>query len=683
MRYKKSVRFEKPKRHAREPRKQSEKGAFPSRTNEKKTFRNFYRNHDISVDFVVAILTDCYNIIPSLRKADLPRDVATLRRRCKSEGIGFITRTLPALFQSVMDRLEQGESSYQSFTLKKYNDGSMGPVFLQRLIEPIHSNFISDADKVKFIDCLYQICVSFKKLKGPYRSTVLRKQLADFVETDISLNYLDWRSVSLKSIRNRARDIISKVIKGLDPDIQEQNFVPRPGPGATNTPTEKHERFRPHVLYRMLNDEFPYEDWFYSHPWDIVDDSKKHPWFLSRADAPTSRFKFVPKTYGKPRGICIEQLEAQYLQQAIKNGLVKRIESHPLTKGRVNFSSQSINRNLALKASLDKVLATLDMSEASDRILRELVEYLFSSNEPLLKKLMALSTRIIELPDEINFITDFPAKKFAPMGSALCFPVMSLVHFSLVQAIVEDSIGRRFENDSPIFVYGDDIVMPSQYTQLVYDILPKFGMKLNVSKSYRNSHFRESCGMHAYHGCEITPVYIKCIPHCDSKEDSILSITSVESQFFKKGFHLTAALFRSELLKVKRLRRFFNLPYVTSSSPAIGWIRETGDCPLMNESKFIKVRWSNDLLCFEVKVDVVVPRSRYAPPIDQNEGYLRWLTTQPVIPLRITEKKLWYDDVAPTASIKITGTTDDLSIKRKWIPESALMSEVLTPSSYE
>jgi len=419
-------------------------------------------------------------------------------------------------------------------------------------------------------------------------------------------------------------------------------------------------RFQPHVRYATLEEHFPYREWFHppscgsrvKSPWNLqVGKQRRVP--LKEEFAPTSRLKFVPKTFSKARGICIEQLETQYLQQGVKNALYRRIERHPLTKNRVNFTRQDINGELARWSSSNRSLATIDMSSASDRISRKLVAYLFGDNQELLTALLALSTETIELPDTINFIVDFPAAKYAPMGSALCFPVMALVHYALIHAIMECSspphAKARF-----VYVYGDDIIIPVEYVQAVYDWLPRFGMKLNESKSFSRSYFRESCGTHAYLGKVITPSRFKSVIKTTSPMSELISALKIEAELFKKGFKRAAKTIRVAIYKVKHFRAHL-FPVVTPKSQILGWIREKCDAPYDPTLKVRKRRWNCDYQRFEYLVRCLVPRIDDIPPLlDDESGYLRKLVTRT------------YEDAK-----EVSGSCDDLRVMHKWLPRSA------------
>jgi hypothetical protein len=357
-------------------------------------------------------------------------------------------------------------------------------------------------------------------------------------------------------------------------------------------------------------------------------------------------------------------LETQWLQQAVKTALYHRIEQHPLTRGLVNFTDQNVNGALAQEASFDRLNATIDMSAASDRISRKLVSYLFADNSEMLDALLALSTEEIELPkeDRINFINLFPTAKYAPMGSALCFPIMSLVHFALIQGIILfSSVPCKYDS---VHVYGDDIIIPSKCVQAVYDWLPRFGMKLNVEKSFYRSGFRESCGTHAYNGHVITPTRFKSVITSKPCFPGLLSNLKYETDLYYKGFVRTAKLIRTLIQKVYKGAN--NWPVVTPKSPVLGWIREFGDASLPEVTPH-KKRWMKgtslmdgrrqpfDYQCFEYRVKVLIPISEKLPPLDEEQGYLRKLVTHVLDKPRHTD-----------------GTCDRFKIEHRWVSEPLL-----------
>lgn len=226
-----------------------------------------------------------------------------------------------------------------------------------------------------------------------------------------------------------------------------------------------------------------------------------------RIPEPTSRLLTVPKDSRGPRIICCEPVELMYIQQGVARDLMYYIEHHDYTKGHVNFVDQTINNRLVLEASASLEWATIDLSDASDRVGVALVQYLFP--EWVSRKWLALRSTATELPDG----TVVPLRKFAAMGSALCFPVESLVFWALaVGCIWECTSDLSFALDC-VYVYGDDIIVKDEYALRVMNTLESAGLKVNRDKSFIGSvPFRESCGVDGLLGHDVTPLRIRNLP---------------------------------------------------------------------------------------------------------------------------------------------------------------------------
>lgn len=610
-----------------------------------------------------AVLADFVNVNSSYRRGDSAKDYATIERRLRSEGLGFISKTLPSMMESLYIYLECGYSSYPGFKLQP---GAEYPVLLNRLFRDVYAH---DDGSGPAFGQIYQICSLFKKLKGPFLQTVYRKELRSFAETDQEIGSIDFTKEPLVPIIDNARQLINKLFEiRTKGEPNQRLMLPRPGPGATNTPVDKHMRYQPHVLYTDLDEEFGYFEFYYRHSLDFVNGAGRYL-YLPKRDIPKSRFKFVHKYLGKPRGICIEENEMQFFQQALKKYMCERLERHPLTRGKINFTSQSINQILAMESSKDRLLATVDMSAASDRVARELVFRLFWDTW-LGDMLDVVSTRVVETPEGDDIWTH----KFAPMGSGVCFPTMAVVHWALITSIIQlSSVPHANEVAKSVYVYGDDIVLPSQAIQAIYDYLPLFGMKLNTTKSFHASHFRESCGVHAYNGVDVTPVYVNhALQTTQSKSDvtTLLSLIAKESQFYCKGFHETSRCIQSLVHK-----HFWLLPTTGRDSPVLGWKRD-GRSDLSGLIDAARRTRDNDALqTFELELQTVVPRYKGRPGVfTQDDSYLRYLLTGAKSDgsISLSDKKSDGTFKVPFASATVPGAVEDLTVRRRWINETDL-----------
>lgn len=226
-----------------------------------------------------------------------------------------------------------------------------------------------------------------------------------------------------------------------------------------------------------------------------------------------SKLCFVPKNFTKLRTISSEPTMLQFLQQAGKGSMYHYFQIHPFLRKIINLEDQTQNRFLAYYGSHSEELATIDLSHASDSVTWALVKYLCSGTPKLLKWLIGTRSTHTLMPNGEKLLL----KKFAPMGSAYCFPIETLVFAAIIQLVKQrrkrDNLPRtRFElsnsNDDlpPYSVYGDDIIIPQEWATEVVDLLEALGFEVNQSKSFTTGLFKESCGINCFDGYDITPL---------------------------------------------------------------------------------------------------------------------------------------------------------------------------------
>lgn len=628
---------------------------------------------------------------------DSSRDKARISARLDKEGLGFATNTLPAMCNEFLKFVETGQASFPQFKKKR---GMLLPALFGGLMLEAVSESTTSA--VAF-DSLYTILVAFKKLRGPYAKKTLKSQWLDFCATDKSLGDIDWFEPTRYFILNHVRQSFREYFRKLDHEDLDQSwrFTPRPGPGATNTPTEKTMRYEPHCLYKQIDEVLPYQVWFYPTPWHACLSARDYLLLYNSAESnPSSRFKFVPKYAGKARGICIEQNEMQVLQQAFRYALESVIEdSYTLSKC-LPLSDQSVNASIALASSTSLEFATIDMSDGSDRVAREMVAWC-TQDIPIHEPLMALSTRTIimdpvlygslvkpkkkkgkkklkcdhgsndkdvsKLPNTIN------ALKYAPMGSGLCFPVMSLMHLLLIRGILYYAFPAKADLWKEVRVYGDDIIVPSEFFDTVCDMLPLFGMKINRTKSYCRSHFRESCGIHAYKGRDVTPVYLKYIPQHQCRE-GLPSLLENEMSLTKKGFYRSAQFLRDSIVAEYRID--YSIPSLPMQNLSLF---RRPDLPVSQvvavQKRRLKSRWNDDLQSSEFLLPRLTKNVFQRRITCDQHAYLRRQWRPGRVDFTITSVK--NDDEEAHLRFgrwTIGDSFGDIKISKGWVPESALFS---------
>ena len=473
------------------------------------------------------LILDLQAGLPSLSK-EFSRDLKTMLNRSNHEGIPYFTQVLPKLGKSLLQGLEEGfYTPPQGFRTK----GKL-PLFLNGLFSLVFSKetgLLNPTPDISAIAEIYQITGFFYKVNLPYSPEKVKKVLDEFVEVDANLPLVEDSAVIAA-----ASDTITSIFKLFD----WRSIVPGHGPGSVATGELYEDKWRFKRFYEKINWVYPYNQYFVP--------SLRYRFRRINPDSAKSRsyqakVVLVPKDSRGPRLISMEPLEFQFIQQGLSRAMVGHLEKHPITRGLVNFTSQAINRNLVIDITKGKLAySTIDLSAASDRVSLDLVRKLFSGVPNLLNALEATRTEETILPDgRIVFF-----KKFAPMGSALCFPVEAVCFFALIRAI------QRYWHlpDEPVYVYGDDIIMPSHLLSRVDDLFQQVGLKLNRDKCFTKGPFRESCGMDAVYGHPVTPVRLRRVLPCSRKDTKgILSAVSLHSQLYLAGWWHTASFLESFL----------------------------------------------------------------------------------------------------------------------------------------
>lgn len=514
------------------------------------------------------------------------RDCQYYLNRFRFEGIAFVTTRVNDLRKAVEESLQTGRFVCpQGFALHR---DSRLPMFMGAFFRRIYDNegnLSQDADPDS-VKCVRQVCSFLYKLEIPYTKDQLDDAVHKLVETDKSGGSIDLSGQ--ERILSVAAGICYRIFNNFD----ATDIVPRPGPGATACATPRSSRYEPHVLYNQIHQKYPYYRYFYVNTAHLSD-RKTEYLSMPRQSAGPGLVKAVHKDIGGPRLMCMMQNEYMLLQQGLAEKMRDRLEEHWLTKGQVNFTDQTINQEVALESSMTGEYSTLDMSEASNRVFRGVVRAVFGRTPELLACLLALSPEQMELPSGKLHSTEM----FAPMGSSLCFPVMSVVHYCLAVAAINVATGRQLRDIAKsVFVYGDDILCRSEDSTHLFESFPNFGMKFNVGKSFYSGNFRESCGVDAFKGLNVTPVRFRKRFLCNGGPKEILSGLEAYDHLTERGYECVA----------KELKAIFTsmhgvLPHVFRGSCAAGWT--TDDPSLVAASlRDFKKRWNPKLQRFEVKV---------------------------------------------------------------------------------
>jgi len=587
------------------------------------------------------------------------RDLETIRSRVEKEGLSFLTITLPAFCSDFERSLSDGQISPSYFrSFRKY--GSI-PAFLRGMIGLIFNHETGriydenddntcrvDCDVPLLVDCVRQICLAFKKIELPCTQKRVHASLSSFTAIEQSFKMFSLpREDELEFLK------VSSVLWGnMLGRLRLDMLVPRHGPGATAERISGNKKFVWGNWHERLEPYFPVLDSTYTlGAFESLEFEKVT--LVSQEKEQPVRVTPVPKTLKGPRIIAIEPSCMQYSQQAIRDVLYRAIESDPVTAGHVNFRDQTVNQELALSSSSDGLFATIDLSDASDRVPRSLALEMFRSNPDLKGAVDACRSTRAELPD--GTIVG-PLMKFASMGSALCFPVESMYFYTIcVAALLRvQNLPVTFANvfivSRGIYIYGDDIVVPCMYANAVLDHLQKYNCKVNTNKTFYTGKFRESCGVDAYAGHRVTPVYLRQQrPENRRQTNSLISWVSSANQFFKKKYWKTARLIFSKVESI-----LGPLPFVSEECSGLGRITIPGVRSIG--------RWNRELHRFEVKAWTPEPVYR----TDRLDGYGALMKSF----LHLEHHKHGVSESSDALHLERSALYGAVALKRRWVPAS-------------
>jgi hypothetical protein len=312
---------------------------------------------------------------------------------------------------------------------------------------------------------------------------------------------------------------------------------------------------------------------------------------------PPGRLLSVPKTLKGPRLIASEPTSHQWCQQVIRDYLMTSVSS-TIAGSFIDFFDQRKSGRMVQRASIDGSLATIDLKAASDRISCWLVERVFRSRPELLEAFRAVRTRWI-CQDLDPYLPRFSRlRKFSTMGSALTFPVQSIVFtaFAIGCTLYNQGLAPTIHNirklRGSVRVFGDDIIIPVGGLGLLGSTLEAYGLKVNVAKTFGTGRFRESCGEDCFGGYSVTTVAINELPR-KSAPGSVASAVDTHNNLLAKGLVNTASFVRRT---VDHLRGY-HIPEVRPDSGAFGW----NSYDVLRNDRF-KRRWNEGLHRLEIRI---------------------------------------------------------------------------------
>jgi len=496
------------------------------------------------------------------------KDYETVLRRYKHEGLSFLTITLPSFGKDFQKSLDQGLVDRNMFQGFSWHAGL--PRFLGGFLDLVFdrdSGVLLDEPSIDAILAVRQLTLLYSKILLPCTSAREQESMDDYIECDreVKLSDANRDSADLADFRRISQLLFRELFTALDREIWNLELIPKHGPGATADKLRGNGKYRLRTWTDRLEEYFPAVDFLFANARYVHEEAVT---YLEPGAEQPVRVISVPKTQKSSRIIAVEPTAMQYAQQALMQSMVKHISGSYLNMF-IGTEDQTHNQRLAQRGSLSGDLATLDLSEASDRVSNQLVREMLSNNPLLQGAVEACRSRKADVPGHgVKRLA-----KFASMGSALTFPIEAMVFLTLCFIGIERELNTRFTKQSElkdyldqVRVYGDDIVVPTDMVHSVSHVLSLFGAKVNVYKSFWIGRFRESCGKEYYDGFDVTAVKVRRVfPHSRKHAQEVISMVSLANQCFKAGYWGTTKWLDSKLSDM-----LSHYPVVEESSPALG-----------------------------------------------------------------------------------------------------------------
>jgi hypothetical protein len=608
------------------------------------------------------------------------RDITTVVRRTEHEGLSFLAISLANYGKVIEKWLDRGfvvPSEAQGWKASKSHTGL--PAFLQGFLGRVFdsaSGALLDNPDIEAIYALRQLTLMFSKIALPDgtelgtvngfgdRKVVSavreRRAMSDFVQCEQDVKDADARLDPLfrEDFRRMSALLFGDMFAKIDREIYWNGMQPKHGPGTVADRLSANAKWNQRTWPARLQRVFPAEEFLIPNPnfraeidgLDILEPGSEIP----------VRVITVPKTLKAPRVIAIEPTAMQYAQQAVYGSMRKSLREDGFLSGLIGIDDQDPNRVMAKSGSHSGELATLDLSEASDRVSNEHVLDLFAGYPHLLEASQACRSRKARVPGH----GEIRLAKFASMGSALCFPVEAMVFATIIFLGIErelsaplsrGSLVKRFRGR--VRVFGDDIIAPREHVLSVVNELETFGIRVNVGKSFWIGRFRESCGREYYDGHDVSIVRVRrVLPTRRQDANGVISAVKLRNQLYWAGLWRGAGMLDN---KLEDLLRFF--PNVAPTSPLLG--RESA---LGYQFQKLDPNYHSPL----TKGYKVVAK----PPLDKLEGsgaLLKCLLRNPIPRFPLGEGGRTGPSVDPrvdTEHLERSGRPKRVSIKLGWSP---------------
>jgi len=431
-----------------------------------------------------------------------------------------------------------------------------------------------DEPDIESILAIRQLTLLFSKISLPCSSARERKAMSDYVECeqDVRRSDMELTEEDLCEFQRISDLLFREVFTQMDRDVYYGQLLPKHGPGAVADGLTSNGKYRLRTWTRRLEEVFPSYEYLipnlhFREELDEVD-------ILEPGDEMPVKVISVPKTLKTPRIIAIEPTCMQYTQQALLRCFLSAYRRDELLRMLIGFDDQFPNQELARQGSADNRTATLDLSEASDRVSNQLVRRMVSRWPHLSKAIDATRSRRAAVPGH----GVIRLSKYASMGSALCFPMEAMVFTTLIFLGIQKSLNTTLtKKDVKSFigsvrVYGDDLIVPVRHVSQIVQTLEHFGARVGLDKSFWTGRFRESCGKEYFNGLDVSIVKVRqVLPSTIADVTGVISTVALRNQLYIAGYNRTVCWLDKLLQGILK-----DFPVVAPTSPVLGRVSFSG-----------------------------------------------------------------------------------------------------------
>jgi hypothetical protein len=485
-------------------------------------------------------------------------------KRLQHEGHSFVTVVLPRFAKHILLCLEQGFwIDFDTSIRKRRGLPIIFSGYLKQLFSFTKNGYVVAPQPCPVaLFAIRQACEYLYKLSIPYTQERLHDASKGFIENESTV--FKREDLDLRFVKKMRANFLRHYPTSANLCLEDFVSKAKSGPGTFVGSTSNYwvRKFESHQIIPELK--------HFKHMFRL--NKNWNPASVCDSEEDYAEVLFVPKDSRGPRVISREPFNKLKFSMGFFYSLSKALEHD--TRHRINFRSQEINQNLARESSIDGRFATMDLKDASDRVSFALVRELFQGlpHSSYIQKVRSKYAMLNGKKITLN--------KLAGMGSGLTFVTLALViHLAIVTYICDvKKISRYKDIAKLVYVYGDDIIVPSWMFTLAAEAVEKIGLKTNKSKSFFRGSFRESCGGDYLNGNSVSPVRLKLsssgcdfgnirgvAPSNDKIPNLVEELTAHYKELVKAQLFKTAELIGDVLEK-----KLGPLPFVSDSSSIIG-----------------------------------------------------------------------------------------------------------------